>query len=199
MILEKIPIVVLISTEASPEIMKAKEKNQCCGMGWSNHKSQLNFLEAIENSLGNANRQGLIYLIDQRVYLLTLSMQNLTYSWTILGIKTFIGTKFWCSVWGFLKFSMMTDQSSTHFRRIALTQRNKKSQDETPMCGTSSFCGPINKLLIHGLRNWPFVIKSILNLPRALWKSCHTCFNSVVTTIQKLWMRVCPTTFVLLE
>lgn len=37
---------------------------------------------------------------------------------------------------------------------IALTQRNKKSQDETPMCGVPhhSVAGPINKLLAHGLK-----------------------------------------------
>jgi DNA mismatch repair protein MutS len=37
---------------------------------------------------------------------------------------------------------------------IALTQRNKKSQDETPMCGMPhhSVAGPINKLLAHGLK-----------------------------------------------
>ncbi len=37
---------------------------------------------------------------------------------------------------------------------IALTQRNKKSQDETPMCGMPhhSIAGPINKLLAHGFK-----------------------------------------------
>lgn len=37
---------------------------------------------------------------------------------------------------------------------IALTQRNKKSEDETPMCGVPhhSIAGPINKLLKAGLR-----------------------------------------------
>lgn len=37
---------------------------------------------------------------------------------------------------------------------IALTQRNKKSQDETPMCGMPhhSIAGPINKLLSSGLK-----------------------------------------------
>lgn len=37
---------------------------------------------------------------------------------------------------------------------IALTKRNKKSQDETPMCGMPhhSIAGPINKLLAHGLK-----------------------------------------------
>jgi DNA mismatch repair protein MutS len=37
---------------------------------------------------------------------------------------------------------------------IALTQRNKKSEDETPMCGMPhhSVAGPINKLLKHGLK-----------------------------------------------
>lgn len=37
---------------------------------------------------------------------------------------------------------------------IALTQRNKKSQDETPMCGVPhhSIAGPINKLLAAGLK-----------------------------------------------
>lgn len=37
---------------------------------------------------------------------------------------------------------------------IALTQRNKKSSDETPMCGFPhhSVAGPINKLLAHGLK-----------------------------------------------
>lgn len=37
---------------------------------------------------------------------------------------------------------------------IALTQRNKKSLDETPMCGMPhhSVAGPINKLLSHGLK-----------------------------------------------
>lgn len=37
---------------------------------------------------------------------------------------------------------------------IALTQRNKKSQDETPMCGMPhhSISGPINKLLGHGFK-----------------------------------------------
>lgn len=37
---------------------------------------------------------------------------------------------------------------------IALTQRNKKSQDETPMCGMPhhSIAGPINKLLSQGLK-----------------------------------------------
>lgn len=37
---------------------------------------------------------------------------------------------------------------------IALTQRNKKSQDETPMCGVPhhSIAGPINKLLAHGFK-----------------------------------------------
>ena len=37
---------------------------------------------------------------------------------------------------------------------IALTQRNKKSQDETPMCGMPhhSVAGPINKLLAHGFK-----------------------------------------------
>ncbi len=37
---------------------------------------------------------------------------------------------------------------------IALTQRNKKSQDETPMCGVPhhSIAGPINKLLQRGLK-----------------------------------------------
>jgi DNA mismatch repair protein MutS len=37
---------------------------------------------------------------------------------------------------------------------IALTSRNKKSQDETPMCGVPhhSIAGPINKLLAHGLK-----------------------------------------------
>lgn len=37
---------------------------------------------------------------------------------------------------------------------IALTQRNKKSADETPMCGFPhhSVAGPINKLLAHGLK-----------------------------------------------
>ncbi|MGZ3747450.1 MAG: DNA mismatch repair protein MutS [Pseudobdellovibrionaceae bacterium] len=37
---------------------------------------------------------------------------------------------------------------------IALTQRNKKSQDETPMCGMPhhSISGPINKLLAHGFK-----------------------------------------------
>lgn len=37
---------------------------------------------------------------------------------------------------------------------IALTQRNKKSQDETPMCGMPhhSIAGPINKLLSHGFK-----------------------------------------------
>lgn len=37
---------------------------------------------------------------------------------------------------------------------IALTQRNKKSQDETPMCGMPhhSVSGPINKLLAHGFK-----------------------------------------------
>ena len=37
---------------------------------------------------------------------------------------------------------------------IALTQRNKKSEDETPMCGMPhhSVAGPINKLLKAGLR-----------------------------------------------
>lgn len=37
---------------------------------------------------------------------------------------------------------------------IALTQRNKKSQDETPMCGMPyhSIAGPINRLLAHGLK-----------------------------------------------
>ena len=37
---------------------------------------------------------------------------------------------------------------------IALTQRNKKSSDETPMCGFPhhAVAGPINKLLAHGLR-----------------------------------------------
>lgn len=37
---------------------------------------------------------------------------------------------------------------------IALTQRNKKSQDETPMCGMPhhSIAGPINKLLAAGLK-----------------------------------------------
>lgn len=37
---------------------------------------------------------------------------------------------------------------------IALTQRNKKSQDETPMCGVPhhSISGPINKLLAHGFK-----------------------------------------------
>lgn len=37
---------------------------------------------------------------------------------------------------------------------IALTQRNKKSQDETPMCGVPhhSISGPINKLLAHGYK-----------------------------------------------
>ncbi len=37
---------------------------------------------------------------------------------------------------------------------IALTSRNKKSQDETPMCGMPhhSVAGPINKLLKHGLK-----------------------------------------------
>jgi DNA mismatch repair protein MutS len=37
---------------------------------------------------------------------------------------------------------------------IALTQRNKKSQDETPMCGMPhhSVGGPINKLLAHGFK-----------------------------------------------
>mgnify|MGYP003393664334 CR=1 FL=1 len=35
---------------------------------------------------------------------------------------------------------------------IALTQRNKKSEDETPMCGMPhhSIAGPINKLLASG-------------------------------------------------
>lgn len=37
---------------------------------------------------------------------------------------------------------------------IALTSRNKKAQDETPMCGVPyhSIAGPINKLLAHGLK-----------------------------------------------
>lgn len=37
---------------------------------------------------------------------------------------------------------------------ITLTQRNKKSQDETPMCGMPhhSVAGPINKLLANGLK-----------------------------------------------
>jgi DNA mismatch repair protein MutS len=37
---------------------------------------------------------------------------------------------------------------------IALTQRNKKSQDETPMCGMPhhSVAGPINRLLSHGFK-----------------------------------------------
>lgn len=37
---------------------------------------------------------------------------------------------------------------------IALTSRNKKSQDETPMCGVPhhSIAGPINKLLAHGFK-----------------------------------------------
>jgi DNA mismatch repair protein MutS len=37
---------------------------------------------------------------------------------------------------------------------IALTQRNKKSQDETPMCGMPyhSIAGPINRLLAQGLK-----------------------------------------------
>ncbi len=37
---------------------------------------------------------------------------------------------------------------------IALTQRNKKSADETPMCGVPhhSIAGPINKLLSHGFK-----------------------------------------------
>ncbi len=37
---------------------------------------------------------------------------------------------------------------------ITLTSRNKKSQDETPMCGMPhhSVAGPINKLLAHGLK-----------------------------------------------
>jgi DNA mismatch repair protein MutS len=37
---------------------------------------------------------------------------------------------------------------------ITLTSRNKKSQDETPMCGMPhhSVAGPINKLLSHGLK-----------------------------------------------
>lgn len=37
---------------------------------------------------------------------------------------------------------------------IALTSRNKKSQDETPMCGVPhhSIAGPINKLLSHGFK-----------------------------------------------
>jgi DNA mismatch repair protein MutS len=37
---------------------------------------------------------------------------------------------------------------------IALTSRNKKSQDDTPMCGMPhhSVAGPINKLLAHGLK-----------------------------------------------
>ncbi|WP_413557052.1 DNA mismatch repair protein MutS [Bdellovibrio sp. HCB209] len=37
---------------------------------------------------------------------------------------------------------------------IALTQRNKKSADETPMCGMPhhSVAGPINKLLAHGFK-----------------------------------------------
>jgi len=37
---------------------------------------------------------------------------------------------------------------------IALTSRNKKSNDETPMCGVPhhSIAGPINKLLAHGLK-----------------------------------------------
>lgn len=37
---------------------------------------------------------------------------------------------------------------------IALTQRNKKSQDETPMCGMPhhSIAGPINRLLARGLK-----------------------------------------------
>ena len=37
---------------------------------------------------------------------------------------------------------------------IALTQRNKKSADETPMCGVPhhSIAGPINKLLKAGLK-----------------------------------------------
>jgi DNA mismatch repair protein MutS len=37
---------------------------------------------------------------------------------------------------------------------ITLTQRNKKSQDETPMCGMPhhSVGGPINKLLAHGFK-----------------------------------------------
>lgn len=37
---------------------------------------------------------------------------------------------------------------------IALTQRNKKSQDETPMCGMPhhAVAGPINKLLARGLK-----------------------------------------------
>ncbi len=37
---------------------------------------------------------------------------------------------------------------------ITLTQRNKKSEDQTPMCGMPhhSIAGPINKLLAHGLK-----------------------------------------------
>ncbi len=37
---------------------------------------------------------------------------------------------------------------------IALTQRNKKSQDETPMCGMPhhAIAGPINRLLARGLK-----------------------------------------------
>jgi DNA mismatch repair protein MutS len=37
---------------------------------------------------------------------------------------------------------------------ITLTQRNKKSEDSTPMCGVPhhSIAGPINKLLAHGLK-----------------------------------------------
>lgn len=37
---------------------------------------------------------------------------------------------------------------------ITLTQRNKKSEDQTPMCGVPhhSIAGPINKLLAHGLK-----------------------------------------------
>ena len=37
---------------------------------------------------------------------------------------------------------------------IALTQRNKKSEDSTPMCGVPyhSIAGPINKLLAAGLK-----------------------------------------------
>jgi DNA mismatch repair protein MutS len=37
---------------------------------------------------------------------------------------------------------------------ITLTQRNKKSEDQTPMCGVPhhSISGPINKLLASGLK-----------------------------------------------
>lgn len=53
-------------------------------------------------------------------------------------------------------FEMFYDDATTAapILGIALTQRNKKSQDETPMCGMPhhSVAGPINKLLMRGLK-----------------------------------------------